>query len=145
MPVDDSQPLIAHLIELRKRLLNCIITVLLLFLMLAYFSNEIYQFVSAPLIRQLPQGASMIATTITSPFLTPIKLTVMVSIFISVPMILYQFWAFIAPALYKHERRLTLPLLVSSSLLFYLGMVFAYFIVFPLAFGFLLKQRLKVC
>ncbi|WP_420804388.1 Sec-independent protein translocase subunit TatC [Yersinia ruckeri] len=139
MAVDDTQPLISHLIELRKRLLNCIITVLVVFFALVYFSNDIYQLVSAPLIKQLPQGASMIATDVASPFFTPIKLTMMVSVFVSAPMILYQVWAFIAPALYKHERRMMAPLLVSSSLLFYLGMAFAYFIVFPLAFGFFAK------
>lgn len=103
------------------------------------FANDIYQLVSAPLLKQLPAGASMIATDVASPFFTPIKLTMIVSVFVSAPMILYQVWAFIAPALYKHERRLMMPLLVSSSLLFYLGMAFAYFIVFPLAFGFFAK------
>lgn len=139
MAVDDTQPLISHLIELRKRLLNCIIAVLVIFLCLVYFSNDIYQLVSAPLIKQMPSGASMIATDVASPFLTPIKLTVIVSIFLAVPVILYQIWAFVAPALYRHERRLVMPLLFSSSFLFYLGMAFAYFIVFPLAFGFFAK------
>lgn len=137
MAVDDTQPLIAHLIELRKRLLNCIIAVLVIFLALVYFANDIYQLVSAPLIKQMPLGATMIATDVASPFFTPIKLTFMVSLILSAPVILYQVWAFIAPALYKHERRLVVPLLVSSSLLFYIGMAFAYFVVFPLAFGFL--------
>ncbi|PLR34360.1 twin-arginine translocase subunit TatC [Chimaeribacter californicus] len=139
MAVEDTQPLISHLIELRKRLLNCIIAVLVVFLALAYFSNDIYQLVSAPLIKQMPHGASMIATDVASPFFTPIKLTMIVSVFVSAPIILYQVWAFIAPALYKHERRLMMPLLFSSSLLFYIGMAFAYFIVFPLAFGFFAK------
>lgn len=139
MAVDDTQPLISHLIELRKRLLNCIIAVLVIFLCLVYFSNDIYQLVSAPLIKQMPSGASMIATDVASPFLTPIKLTVIVSIFLAVPVILYQIWAFVAPALYRHERKLVMPLLFSSSFLFYLGMAFAYFIVFPLAFGFFAK------
>ncbi|WP_118984532.1 Sec-independent protein translocase subunit TatC [Photorhabdus sp. CRCIA-P01] len=139
MAVDDTQPLISHLIELRKRILNSLLTVLVVFLALVYFSNDIYQMISAPLIKQLPQGASMIATDVASPFFTPIKLTIMVSIFVSAPMVLYQVWAFIAPALYKHERRLMIPLLVSSSLLFYLGMAFAYFVVFPIAFGFFAK------
>lgn len=143
MAVDDTQPLISHLIELRKRLLNCIITILVVFLVLVFFANDIYNLVSAPLIKQLPAGASMIATDVASPFFTPIKLTMMVSVFVSAPMTLYQVWAFIAPALYKHERRLMVPLLISSSLLFYLGMAFAYFVVFPLAFGFLPKQRQK--
>lgn len=136
MAVEDTQPLISHLIELRKRLLNCIIAVLVIFLCLVYFSNDIYQLVSAPLIKQLPSGASMIATDVASPFLAPIKLTVIVSLFLAVPVILYQVWAFVAPALYRHERRLVMPLLFSSTFLFYLGMAFAYFIVFPLAFGF---------
>ncbi|QCR37498.1 Sec-independent protein translocase subunit TatC [Nissabacter sp. SGAir0207] len=139
MAVEDTQPLISHLIELRKRLLNCIIAVLVVFLALAYFSNDIYQLVSAPLIKQMPNGASMIATDVASPFFTPIKLTMIVSVFLSAPIILYQVWAFIAPALYKHERRLMMPLLFSSTLLFYMGMAFAYFIVFPLAFGFFAK------
>ena len=137
MSVEDTQPLITHLIELRKRLLNCIIAVIVIFLCLVYFANDIYHLVSAPLIKQLPQGSTMIATDVASPFFTPIKLTFMVSLILSAPVILYQVWAFIAPALYKHERRLVVPLLVSSSLLFYIGMAFAYFVVFPLAFGFL--------
>lgn len=139
MAVEDTQPLISHLIELRKRLLNCIIAVLAIFLCLAYFSNDIYQLVSAPLIKQMPAGASMIATDVASPFFTPIKLTIIVSLFLSVPVILYQVWAFVAPALYRHERKLVMPLLFSSSFLFYLGMAFAYIIVFPLAFGFFAK------
>lgn len=137
MAVEDTQPLISHLIELRKRLLNCVIAILAIFLALVYFANDIYQMVSAPLISQMPQGATMIATDVASPFFTPIKLTMMVSVILSAPVILYQVWAFIAPALYKHERRLVVPLLVSSTLLFYIGMAFAYFVVFPLAFGFL--------
>ncbi|MFP1859244.1 Sec-independent protein translocase subunit TatC [Lonsdalea quercina] len=136
MAVDETQPLISHLIELRKRLLNSIICVLAVFVVLVYFANDIYQIVSAPLIKQLPAGASMIATDVASPFFTPIKLTLIVSVFASAPLVLYQVWAFVAPALYKHERRLMMPLLFSSSLLFYLGMAFAYFIVFPLAFSF---------
>lgn len=139
MAVNDTQPLISHLIELRKRLLNCLITVLIVFAALAYFSNDIYRLVAAPLIDKLPVGSQMSATDVASTFFTPIKLTMMVSVFISIPVILYQIWAFIAPALYKHERRLMLPLLVSSSFLFYLGMAFAYFVVFPLAFGFFVK------
>lgn len=137
MAVEDTQPLIGHLIELRKRLLNCMLAVLVIFLALVYFSNEIYQLVAAPLIAQMPQGASMIATDVASPFFAPIKLTIMVSVILSAPVILYQIWAFVAPALYKHERRLVAPLLISSTLLFYAGMAFAYFVVFPLVFKFL--------
>ncbi len=136
MAVEDTQPLISHLIELRKRLLNCIIAVLAIFAALVYFSNDIYQLVSAPLIKQMPAGASMIATDVASPFFTPIKLTMIVSVFLAIPVILHQVWAFVAPALYRHERKLVMPLLFSSTALFYIGMAFAYFIVFPLAFGF---------
>lgn len=139
MAVEDTQPLISHLIELRKRLLNCIITVFAIFLCLVYFSNDIYRMVASPLISQMPAGASMIATDVASPFFTPIKLTIIVSVFLAVPVILYQVWAFVAPALYRHERRLVMPLLFSSTLLFYVGVAFAYFIVFPLAFGFFAK------
>ena len=139
MAVEDTQPLISHLIELRKRLLNSIIAVLVIFLALVYFANDIYQIVSAPLISQMPVGSTMIATDVASPFLAPIKLTIYVSVFLSAPVILYQIWAFIAPALYKHERKLVMPLLFSSTMLFYIGIAFAYFVVFPLAFGFLTK------
>ncbi|KAJ9431023.1 MULTISPECIES: Sec-independent protein translocase subunit TatC [Pantoea] len=139
MAVEDTQPLISHLIELRKRLLNCIIAVLVIFLCLVYFANDIYHLVAAPLISQMPAGASMIATDVASPFFTPIKLTIIVSVFLAVPVILYQVWAFVAPALYRHERKLVMPLLFSSTLLFYVGVAFAYFIVFPLAFGFFAK------
>lgn len=139
MAVEDTQPLISHLIELRKRLLNCIIAVFVIFLCLVYFANDIYHAVAAPLISQMPAGASMIATDVASPFFTPIKLTIIVSVFLAVPVILYQVWAFVAPALYRHERRLVMPLLFSSTLLFYVGVAFAYFIVFPLAFGFFAK------
>ncbi|MGL4859824.1 MAG: Sec-independent protein translocase subunit TatC [Enterobacteriaceae bacterium] len=136
MDVDNTQPLISHLIELRKRILYAIASVLLAFLALVYFSNDIYQLVASPLLKKLPQGATMLATDVASPLFTPIKLTLIVSVFVSAPMILYQVWAFVAPALYKHERRLVLPLLFSSTLLFYIGMAFAYFVVFPLAFSF---------
>lgn len=128
--------LIGHLTEVRQRLMKILLTVTILFLGLVYFSNNIYHLVSAPLISHLPPGASMIATDVTSPFFTPIKLTGMVSVALSIPVILYQLWAFIAPALYQTEKRLVMPLMVASTLLFYLGAAFAYFIVFPLAFGF---------
>lgn len=136
MAVDDTQPLISHLIELRKRLLYCIFSVLAIFLALIYFANDIYQLISAPLIKQLPAGATMIATDVASPFFTPIKLTIIVSVFVSAPLLLYQIWAFVSPALYKNERRLMMPLLFFSTLLFYAGMAFAYFVVLPLVFSF---------
>jgi sec-independent protein translocase protein TatC len=101
------------------------------------FANDLYTFVAGPLLRHLPKGTSMIATEVASPFLTPFKLTLVVSIFICIPYLLYQAWAFIAPGLYKNERKLVFPLLLSSTVLFYLGMVFAYYVVFPLVFGFL--------
>ncbi|WP_407331840.1 Sec-independent protein translocase subunit TatC [Enterovibrio sp. 27052020O] len=134
--VEDTQPLISHLVELRDRLLRALMAVLVVFLCLVYFANDIYTFVAAPLVDRLPEGTSMIATDVASPFFTPIKLTLVVSVFIAVPMILYQIWAFVAPGLYKHEKRLVMPLLASSSLLFYCGVAFAYFVVFPLVFGF---------
>lgn len=136
MTEDATQPLIGHLIELRTRLLRCIICILLVLICLLYFSNDIYHIVANPLISQLPQGSSMIATDIAAPFFTPIKLTAIVAIFISIPYVLYQVWGFIAPALYQHEKRLVMPLIVSSTVLFYMGIAFAYFVVFPLAFYF---------
>ena len=108
--VEDPQPLISHLVELRDRLLRALGAVLLVFISLVYFANDIYAFVSAPLVAQLPAGTSMIATDVASPFFTPIKLTLVVSVFVAVPVILYQLWAFIAPGLYKHEKRLVMPL-----------------------------------
>ncbi len=133
--VEQTQPLISHLLELRNRLLRSILAVLVVFVGLIYFSNHIYEFISAPLVERLPEGATMIATDVASPFL-PLKLTLIASVFVAVPFILYQVWAFVAPGLYKHERRLIMPLLFSSSLLFYCGVAFAYYVVFPLVFGF---------
>lgn len=137
MSVDESQPLITHLIELRNRLLKAVICVLVMFALLVYWANDIYTLLASPLTERLPEGATMIATNVATPFFTPIKLTIIVSVFLSVPFILYQLWAFVAPALYKQEKRLIYPLLVSSTLLFYTGVAFAYYIVFPLVFGFL--------
>ena len=131
-----SLPLISHLLELRDRLLRILIIVMLLFLSLVYFANDIYHYLAIPLTSQLPQGSSMIATGVATPFFTPIKLTIVLSFFIAIPAILYQVWAFIAPGLYKHERKLIAPLVISSALLFYLGMAFSYYVVFPLAFAF---------
>ena len=133
---DQEMPLVAHLTELRTRLLRCVIAVLLMFAGLFYFAQDIYTIVSAPLRAYLPEGATMIATGVASPFLTPFKLTAWCSLFLAVPIILYQVWGFIAPGLYKHEKRIALPLLVSSIFLFYGGMAFAYFLVFPLIFHF---------
>lgn len=137
MSVEESQPLISHLIELRNRLMRALICVLIVFCCLVYWANDIYSLLSAPLTERLPSGATMIATNVATPFFTPIKLTAVVSVFLSVPFILYQIWAFVAPALYKHEKRLVYPLLLSSTLLFYVGVAFAYYVVFPLVFSFL--------
>lgn len=139
---DDPNPeaaegsLISHLLELRDRVLYSVIAVAVAFLALIPFAGEVYTAVARPLMGVLPTGATMIATEVASPFLTPIKLTLAVAIVITIPYLLYQLWAFVAPGLYKHERRLVLPLLLSSTLLFYGGMAFAYFVVFPMAFGF---------
>lgn len=131
-----SQPLIAHLTELRDRLLRSVLAILLIFVSLYSWSNELYLFVSEPLRQFLPEGTSMIATEVASPFLTPFKLTLMSAIFLAIPIILHQAWSFIAPGLYKHEKKFAIPLLVSSVFLFYSGMAFAYYAVFPIIFGF---------
>lgn len=133
-----SQPLVEHLIELRSRLLRALLLVVVFLVPLVYFSNDIYEFVADPLLRHFPQGSEggMIVTDITATFLTPFKLTFFVAVFFAMPFILYQIWAFIAPALYRNERALALPIFLSSILLFYLGVAFAYFVVFPLIFEF---------
>ncbi|MDD1606899.1 MAG: twin-arginine translocase subunit TatC [Methylococcaceae bacterium] len=132
-----TSPFLSHLIELRDRLLKAILAVLLVFLPLSFYANDIYSFLANPLLKHLPEHSTMIAIDVASPFLTPFKLALVVSVFLAVPIILYQFWAFVAPGLYKSERRLVLPLLIASTFLFYLGVAFAYFVVFPLVFGFL--------
>ena len=133
---DTPQPLVAHLTELRDRLLRAILAVLIAFIGLFPFANEIYTFISAPLRSLLPPGSSMIATEVASPFLTPFKLTLVLAIFVAIPVILYQIWAFVAPGMYQKEKRIAFPLLASSVLLFYAGAAFAYFVVFPLIFAF---------
>ncbi len=133
---DQPLPLVAHLTELRDRLLRALLAVLIVFIGLFPFANEIYSFVSEPLRALLPEGTSMIATDVASPFLTPFKLTLVAAIFIAIPYVLYQAWSFIAPGMYRHEKRLAVPLLASSVLLFYAGAAFAYYVVFPLVFGF---------
>ncbi len=133
---DQALPLITHLTELRDKLLRAILSVLIIFLCLFPFSNDIYAFVSQPLRSILPPGASMIATEVTTPFFTPFKLTLVAAIFLAMPYVLYQAWSFIAPGMYRHEKRLAIPLLASSVLLFYAGAAFAYYLVFPLIFAF---------
>src|SRR5690554_2643800 len=132
---DSHMPLVAHLTELRSRLLRIVAIWLLIFLGLFYFANDLYTFLSEPLRAFLPEGTSMIATDVASPFLTPFKLALISALFLAMPFVLHQFWGFIAPGLYKHEKRIALPLLASSIILFYSGMAFAYFVVFPLVFG----------
>ncbi len=132
-----SSSLIGHLLELRRRLLQCIVTLLAIFLCLTPFQNRVFDLVATPMIRRLPAGSSMIATGVTSPFMTPMKLTLMVALFLSMPVFLWHLWRFVSPALYKRERRMFFPLLVSSVILFYSGVAFAYFVLFPVAFAFL--------
>jgi len=133
---DQPLPLVAHLTELRDRLLRALLAVLIVFIALFPFANEIYTFVSEPLRALLPEGASMIATEVASPFLTPFKLTLFTAIFVAIPYVLFQVWSFIAPGMYRHEKRLAIPLLISSVALFYAGAAFAYYVVFPLIFAF---------
>lgn len=134
--IDQPLPLVAHLTELRDKLLRALLAVLIMFICLFPFANDIYTFVSEPLRDLLPEGATMIATEVASPFLTPFKLTLVAAVFLAIPYVLFQVWSFIAPGMYRHEKRLAIPLLVSSVLLFYAGAAFAYFAVFPLIFAF---------
>jgi sec-independent protein translocase protein TatC len=131
-----EQSLLEHLTELRDRLLHMVLAVLILFLVLFPFSEQIFTAVAQPLLALMPDGTSMIATSVTSPFLVPFKLVLMLAVLLAVPYLLHQLWAFVAPGLYSHEKRLAVPLLVSSVFLFYCGIAFAYFVVFPLLFAF---------
>lgn len=137
-PDGQEMSFIAHLLELRQRLLYIVLSVFLIFLVLLSFANQLFTWVAHPLLSFMPEGTQMIAIDVASPFFVPMKLALVLSIFLAMPVILYHFWAFIAPGLYKAERELMLPLLVSSIFLFYIGMLFAYFIVFPVVFGFML-------
>ncbi|MBV61685.1 MAG: twin-arginine translocase subunit TatC [Nevskiales bacterium] len=132
-------PLLSHLLELRTRLIRAMLGVIVVFLPLAFFAQPIFSYLAGPLLAQMPAGTSMIATEVAAPFLTPFKLAMLLAVVIAMPWVLYQIWAFVAPGLYKSEQRLAVPLLLSSSLLFYLGIAFAYFVVFPLIFGFLVS------
>lgn len=133
---DQEQPLVAHLLELRLRLVRAVLGVLAVFVPLAIFAKQIFGWLAGPLLAHLPEGSQMIATEVASPFLTPFKLALVLALVLAMPWVLYQLWAFVAPGLYQSERRLVVPLLASSTLLFYAGMSFAYFVVFPLLFGF---------
>jgi len=125
-----------HLLELRTRLLHAVLGVLVVFCCMIYFAQDIYQYVAQPLLEVMPTGTQMIATDVASPFFTPFKLTIVLAIFVAMPYILYQLWSFIAPGLYQNEKRLIAPLMFGSTLLFYGGIAFAYYIVFPVAFAF---------
>lgn len=133
-----TENFISHLIELRNRLLRAVIGLLLIFVGLFPFADKLYSLLAAPLLAKLPQGAQMIATAVTTPFFVPMKVTMLAAFLVALPWILYQCWAFVAPGLYAHEKRLMLPLLVASLFLFFIGMAFAYFAVFPVVFGFLI-------
>ena len=134
--LDQPQTLIAHLTELRDRIIRCLIAVFIIFLFLFPFANEIYEFISLPLRDLLPEGASMIATEVASPFLTPFKLSMLLSLYLAMPYVLFQIWRFISPGMYLSEQRIAIPILSSSIFLFYAGTAFAYFVVFPLVFSF---------
>ena len=134
---DLEQGLFSHLLELRARLIKAIACVLVLLVCLVPFANRLYSWLAEPLVKRLPQGAHLIATQVASPFLTPLKLAFYIALFVSMPVIVYQLWAFVSPGLYRHEKRLARPLLVAAVLLFYCGCAFAYFLVLPAAFRFL--------
>lgn len=136
VPEEPEMGLLAHLFELRDRLLRIVLGIVVLFIGLFPFANDLYTFLSGPLTQHLPEGSSMIAVEVASPFLIPFKLVLMLAFVLSLPWTLHQIWGFIAPGLYKHEKRLAFPLLASSVALFYIGMAFAYYVVFPLVFGF---------
>ena len=132
-----SESFIAHLIELRTRLLHAIVALLTVFICLFPWAANLYALLAQPLLAKLPKGGQMIATDVTTPFFVPLKVALMASFLIALPYILYQIWRFVAPGLYAHERRLVVPLIAASTLLFYCGMAFAYFAVFPIVFGFI--------
>ena len=131
-----SYTLFDHLLELRTRLLRSVLGVLIVFCSLAYFAQDLYQYLALPLLSTMPEGTQMIATDVASPFFAPFKLTIVLSMFIAMPYILFQVWSFIAPGLYRNEKRLIIPLMVGSTVLFYGGIAFAYFAVFPVVFSF---------
>lgn len=135
--MSNSESFIAHLIELRARLLNIAVALLLVFICLFPWASDLYTLLAKPLLAKLPKGGQMIATDVTAPFFVPLKVAMMAALLIALPYVLYQIWRFIAPGLYEHEKRLVVPLIVASTLLFFCGMAFAYFIVFPVVFGFI--------
>jgi sec-independent protein translocase protein TatC len=135
-----SESLITHLIELRSRLLKSVTVILVIFVCLFPWASELYALLAHPLLAKLPQGGQMIATAVTTPFFVPLKVTMMAAFLIALPVVLYQGWRFIAPGLYVHEKKLVFPLILASTLLFFCGMAFAYFVVFPVVFGFIISS-----
>ena len=128
--------LISHLLELRTRLMRIAVSVVIVFVPLVFFANDLFTLVAKPLIEKLPEGTSLIATSVVAPFMTPLKLALVTAIFVAIPYILHQVWGFVSPGLYQREKRFAMPLLVSSILLFYAGVAFAYFVLFPIVFAF---------
>lgn len=133
----EEMTFVQHLIELRDILLHSVVAILIIFIGLFPFANEVYGFIAAPIISVLPQGSNIIAIGVISPFLTPLKMALIMAVYLAMPYLLYQIWKFIAPALYKHEKQMIMPLVVSSTILFYAGLLFSFYIVFPVIFGFL--------
>ncbi|BBB22372.1 sec-independent protein translocase protein TatC [Abyssogena phaseoliformis symbiont OG214] len=128
---------VQHLVELRNVLLHSVIAILIIFIGIFPFANEVYGFIAAPIINVLPEDTNIIAIGVISPFLTPLKMALIIAVYVAMPYLLYQIWSFIAPALYKHEKQMILPLVVSSTILFYTGLLFSFYVVFPVIFGFL--------
>jgi sec-independent protein translocase protein TatC len=135
--MNTGESFIAHLVELRTRLLNSVVAVLLVFICLFPWASNLYTLLAQPLLAKLPKGGQMIATDVTTPFFVPLKVAMMTAFLIALPYILYQIWRFVAPGLYAHEKRLVWPLIIASTILFFCGMAFAYFVVFPVVFGFI--------
>jgi sec-independent protein translocase protein TatC len=135
--MNTGESFIAHLVELRSRLLNAVVAVLLIFVCLFPWASDLYTLLAHPLLARLPKGGQMIATDVTTPFFVPLKVALMSAFLIALPYILYQIWRFVAPGLYEHEKRLVWPLIIASTILFFCGMGFAYFVVFPVVFGFI--------
>ena len=136
-PPETEQPLIGHLIELRTRLIRILASITVIFLALSPFANDLYFILAKPLLAYLPEGSTMIATEVASPFLAPFKFSLVLAFFIAIPYVLYQIWSFIAPGLYQNERKIAIPLFISSTMLFYAGIAFAYYLVLPMVFKFM--------
>jgi sec-independent protein translocase protein TatC len=134
---NNDMPLLSHLIELRTRLLRSVLVIVAIFIGMAFFANELYEWLSKPLKEALPESSTLIAIDVTAPLFAPFKLAFVLAIFIAMPFVLHQAWMFISPGLYKHEKSFAVPLLISSIILFYAGIAFAYFVIFPIIFGFL--------